>query len=169
MQRIWFILLLIAAATTTVKTSAQTEPAKSQAVKIEMPADPVIKHFRSTHPGTVEVSWTQIEDEKDIYTIGDFTLDGDQKKVIYRNNAYYCSETRIPLEYCPAGIKAAVDTLAEGFVLKELYYETTSRNKGYRAQMQKGKRKKAEYRDLMFSIKGEFLMETDPKKTVRGF
>ena len=115
------------------------------------------------------MDWYQLKEGRNTYIIGYFSTDGDQRKVVYRNGAYYCTETEIPLKYCPADIRGAVDTLAPGLKLKELYYEYTYRNQGYRAVMKKGRGKKAQVRDLMFSIKGDFMRETDASKTIRGF
>ena len=139
--------------------------AQSEPVKLELPPDQVIKHFRANNAGTAVVSWMQSEDDKDTYITGTFTVDGDAKKVIYRNNAWFCSETKIPLNFAPAKIKAALDTLASGFVLKELYYQMGVREKGYRAVLQKGKKKKAEFRHLIFSPKNDFMKEEEASKS----
>lgn len=170
MKRLLSIMLLVAC-TTTVKSMAQkAEPKQNsqQPVQIELPADQVIRHFRRDNPGTVEVKWYTLEDEKNRYTYGDYEINGDIKRVYYRNDAYYCTQTQIPLEYCPAKIKAAVDTLAQGYKMVDLYYQRTLRGNAYRAVMQKGKRKKAQYRDLLFSIKGDFMKETETDKIIRG-
>ncbi|MDE6492956.1 MAG: hypothetical protein K2O66_08210 [Bacteroidales bacterium] len=135
--------------------------AQSEPVKLELPPDQVIRHFRANNSGTAAVTWLQFEDDKDTYITGTFHVDGDAKKVIYRNNAWFCSETKIPLNYAPAKIKAALDSLAPGFELKELYYQTAVRDKGYRAVMQKGKKKKAEFRHLLFSAKNQFMKEEE--------
>ncbi len=139
-----------------LQVKAQTEP-----IKLELPPDQVINHFRANNSGTAVVSWLQFEDDKDTYITGTFTVDGDAKKVIYRNNAWFCSETKIPLNYAPVKIKAALDTLAPGFALKELYYQTGVREKGYRAILQKGKKKKTEFRHLLFSSKSDFMKEEE--------
>lgn len=170
MKRVLCIMLLIAG-TTTVKSMAQkAEPKQNQQepVRIELPADQVIRHFRRDNPGTVEVKWFSVNDEKNRYVYGDYQLDGDNKRVYYRNDAYYCTQTQIPLEYCPSKIREAVDTLAEGYKLVDLYYQRTLRGNAYRAVMQKGKRKKAQYRDLLFTIKGDFMRETETEKIIRG-
>lgn len=145
------------------------ETPKAEPVKIELPSDNIIRHFRNRNSGTAEVDWYQLKEGRNTYIIGYFSTDGDQRKVVYRNGAYYCTETEITLKYCPADIRGAVDTLAPGLKLKELYYEYTYRNQGYRAVMKKGRGKKAQVRDLMFSIKGDFMRETDASKTIRGF
>lgn len=157
-SKILFTLLLTAAAMWQVNAQVKSE-------KIELPPDQVIKHFRANNSGTVEVDWRQVEDEQNVYIIGTFTLNGDNNKVIYRDKAHYCTEKQIPLQYCPAKLKAAADTLAPGFAVKELYYQYAGRDKAYRAVMQKGKGKKAVTRDLLFTAKGEFLREEKPEIT----
>lgn len=151
-------LTVLMAATVSVQASAQVKP-----TKIELPPDQVINHFRAYNSGTVVVDWKQVEDEQNVYIIGTYTLDGDAKKVIYRDMAHFCTETQIPLMYCPARLKAAADTLAAGFTLKELYYQSAGRDRAYRAVMQKGKGKKAVARDLLFNAKGDFLREEKPE------
>ncbi|MCM1530803.1 MAG: hypothetical protein NC048_01335 [Bacteroides sp.] len=157
-SKMFFTALLAMAALVPVKAQVKSE-------KIELPPDQVIKHFRAYNSGTVVVDWRQVEDENNTYIIGTYTLDGDHKKVIYRDMAHYCSETQIPLNYCPAKLKAAADTLAAGYTLKELYYQSAGRDRAYRAVMQKGKGKKAVTRDLLFNAKSDFLREEKPENT----
>lgn len=170
-SKILILSLIAAASLSQIKAqgTASIQPVRTEPVKIELPPDPVIKYFRSRVSSTAEVNWTKRENAKDVYIVGDYTVDGDKKQVVFRNNAYFCTQTQVPLEYCPAKIKTALDTLAPGFKLAELYFENTNRQKGYRAVVQKGKRKKAQYRDLMFSLKGDFMMESDVNKIIRGF
>lgn len=136
--------------------------AQVKSEKIELPADQIISHFRANNSGTAKVEWRQVEDEKNVYVIGVYTVEGDNKKVIYRDKAHFCTETKIPLEYCPAKMRAAVDTLASGFKLVDLYYQSAGRDRAYRVVMQKGKGKKAVTRDLLFNAKSDFLREEKP-------
>lgn len=155
-SKLLFTLAVAAAALVQVKAQVKSE-------KIELPPDQVISHFRAYNSGTVAVDWRQVEDDQNVYIIGTYTLDGDHKKVIYRDKAHFCTETQIPLAYCPARLKAAADTLAAGFTLKELYYQSAGRDRAYRAVMQKGKGKKAVTRDLLFNAKSDFLREEKPE------
>lgn len=155
-RKMLFTVVLAAAALVQVQAQGKSE-------KIELPPDQVIKHFRAYNSGTVEVDWRKVETEKNVYVIGSYVLNGDHKKVFYRDNAHFCTETQIPLEYCPAKLKAAVDTLAAGFTMKDLYYQSAGRDRAYRAVMRKGKGKKAVVRDLLFNSKGDFLREEKPE------
>lgn len=168
----WFLALSVTLAGlqgAAAQEKKQESPKAEEPVKIELPSDNIIRHFRSRNSGTAVVDWYQLKDGRNTYVIGYYSTDGDQRKVVYRNGAYFCTETEVPIEYCPARIRAAVDTLAPGLKLKELYYEYTYRNKGYRAVMKKGRGKKAQVRDLMFSIQGDFMREEDASKVIRGF
>ena len=162
-------LLLAAASLPCVAQDAKKDASKVEPTKIELPSDNIINHFRSRNSGTAVVEWYEFSDGKNKYVTGYYSTNGDNHKVVYRNGAYYCTETEVPVEFCPAKIKAAVDTLAPGLKLKELYYEYTYRAQGYRAVMQKGRGKKAQVRDLMFDIKGSFMREENPAKFIRGF
>lgn len=141
----------------------------AQAVKLETVPDPCTKYFRAQISKDAKVEWTQVEDDKDVYVLGAYELNGDKKRIIFRNNSFYGTETQIPAAYFPVKIKQTIDTMAPGFKLVEMYYENCNREKGYRAVVQKGNGKKAVYRDLMFSVKNDFLKETPVDKTVRGF
>lgn len=154
-SRIFVMVLFAAAALTGVKAQVRT-------IKIELPPDQVISHFRAYNSGTAKVDWRQVEDDKNVYIIGVYAVDGDSKKIIYRDNAHFATETKIPLEYCPAKMKKAIDTLASGFKLVDLYYQSAGRDRAYRVVMQKGKGKKAVTRDLLFNAKSGFLREENP-------
>lgn len=168
-SKILLLAVLAAASLCPLNAQESVQAEKAEPVKIELPPDAVTRYFRTRISPDIEVDWMKVEDGKNVYILGNYTLDGDKKQVVFRNNAYYRTLTQVPLEYCPAKIRNALDTLAPGFKLSELYFENASRQKGYRAVMQKGKRKKAQCRDMIFSLKGDFMMETDVNKTIRGF
>ena len=140
-----------------------------QEVKLETAPDACLKYFNAQISKDAKVAWAQVEDDKDVYVLGAYELNGDKKQIVFRNNSFYCNKTQIPEAYFPVKIKHIIDTLAPGYKLVEMYYENCNREKGYRAVVQKGKGKKAVYRDLMFSVKNDFLKETPVDKTVRGF
>ena len=81
------------------------ETPKAEPVKIELPSDNIIRHFRSRNSGTAVVDWYQLKDGKTTYVIGYYSTDGDQRKVVYRNGAYYCTENGKSKEK-PCGEKA---------------------------------------------------------------
>lgn len=170
-SKVFLTVVSIAAALMQVPVQAQKNLEKNalfleeEKKDINLPPDQVIHHFRAYNSGTVEVKWKKVETENNIYNIGTYNLDGDQKKVIYRDYSHFCTETQIPLQYCPKKMRATLDTMAsvKGFTLKELYYQSAGRNNAYRAVMQKGKGKKAVVRDLLFDSKSAFLREEKPE------
>ena len=120
----WFLALSVTLAglqCAAAQEKKQESPKAEEPVKIELPSDNIIRHFRSRNSGTAVVDWYQLKDGRNTYVIGYYSTDGDQRKVVYRNGAYFCTETEVPIEYCPARIRAAVDTLAPGLKLKDLY------------------------------------------------
>ena len=126
------------------------------------PSESVLKDFSRKYPAAENTAWFAYSDEKgNEFALAEFTREGDQKKIYYKNNHYLCLLTVVPSEYCPRKIKTNIEVLHSDFAISGVYLVQSAYNPFYFVQMTKGKKKKVEYMSMSFSATGDEMNMED--------
>ncbi len=142
--------------------SFSTLCAKEFPVTKTPPGEAVLKDFARRYPAAENTTWFAYTDEKENeFALAEFTREGDQKKIYYKNNIYLSLLTVVPSEYCPRKIKTNIEVLHPDFSIAAVYLVQSAYNPFYFVQLTKGKKKKVEYSSMCFSATGDEMNMED--------